>query len=95
MPKVFDMGKCLSAGGMQATDAVVSFGVWAQIRKLAPKSHGTDLWPYGIQIECIDDWVERRHRAFLLALTHGRPVLFEGENGQWLEASMPKPDSLS
>lgn len=45
----------------------------------------------GIRIEVIQDPLERKAAAVLRAATTGYPTLFENENGDICEVSMPMP----
>ena len=92
--KVFDMAKILPKPGFReiiisesVQDAIVASDD-VEIREFHLQN-----CIYGISIHVEDDPTKRKMRAMVLSSLTGREVLYEGEDGEWLVASMPKADS--
>lgn len=87
--KVFDFGRNLPS---VTSHLLCSQEVRQQIADARELSeHDAATWNGGIQIEVVQDPFERKAAALLRTATTGYPTLFENENGDICEVSMPTP----
>ena len=90
--KVFDLAKNMQAGGFR--HIVVGDEVCQLLRENTEESEGECDPLLGFSVHVVADHQDRKIQAVWLSSITGREVVFEGEDGEWLIASMPKADSL-
>lgn len=85
--KVFDIGKNVPSS------LFVGHVTLDTIHKLCQKEKDESTALLGMHIYVDDDADSRQRKAICMSALSGRPVIYEGEGGRWMEVTMPNGDT--